>query len=129
MPTTAVESAGAPRPIGPYSPGVLVAAPSRFLFCSGQTPLDPATGQLVQGGIAAQTERVLDNLAAVLASAGLGFAHVVKTTVFLTDMADFDAMNEVYGRRFSSVRPARSTIQVAGLPRGASVEIELVAAG
>lgn len=127
MSTTAIASAQAPRPIGPYSPAVLARSPAQLLFCSGQTPLDPATGQLVEGGIEAQTERVLDNLEAVLAAAGMALANVAKTTVFLTDMADFEAMNAAYRRRFTGVLPARSTVQVAGLPRGARVEIELTA--
>jgi len=128
MSTTAITASGAPNPIGPYSPAVLLRASSGLLFCSGQTPLDPATGRLVEGAVETQTERVLDNLEAVLKAAGMTFANVVKTTVFLTDMRDFDAMNTVYGKRFTGVLPARSTVQVAGLPRGARVEIELTAA-
>ena len=123
-----VASPGAPRAIGPYSQAVRVAGPAgSLLFCSGQIPLDPATGELVPGGIAAQTEQVMRNVEAVLAAAGLGFEQVVKTTVFLVDLADFAAMNEVYGRRFTGACPARSTVQVAALPRGAAVEIEVVA--
>jgi 2-iminobutanoate/2-iminopropanoate deaminase len=128
MSRTAITSSDAPQPIGPYSPAVLVRAPAGFLFCSGQTPLDPATGRLVEGGVTVQTERVLDNLHAVLEAAGMTFANVVKTTVFLTDMGDFEAMNAAYRNRFAGVLPARSTVQVAGLPRGARVEIELTAA-
>jgi 2-iminobutanoate/2-iminopropanoate deaminase len=127
MSTTAITSAAAPEPIGPYSPAVLVRTPGSILFCSGQTPLDPASGQLVQGSVAAQTERVLDNLEAVLRAGEMTFANVVKTTVFLTDMGDFEAMNAIYGKRFTGVSSARSTVQVAGLPRGARVEIELTA--
>jgi 2-iminobutanoate/2-iminopropanoate deaminase len=114
----------APKAIGPYSQGVRV---GDLFFLSGQIPLDPATGELVPGDVAAQTERVLDNLAAVLVAAGLEFRHVVKTTIFLVDLADFAKVNELYGRRFPSEPPARSTVQVAALPRGARVEIEVVA--
>ena len=98
-----------------------------LVFCSGQVPLDPATGELVAGDIAAQTERILDNLAAVLAAAGSSLDRVIKTTVFLADMDDFSAMNDAYAERFGEHRPARSTIGVAGLPRGARIEIECVA--
>jgi 2-iminobutanoate/2-iminopropanoate deaminase len=128
MSTTAITSAAAPKPIGPYSPAVLVRGPASILFCSGQTPIDPASGQLVQGSVAVQTERVLDNLESVLRAADMTFANVVKTTVFLTDMGDFEVMNAVYEKRFTGVLPARSTVQVAGLPRGARVEVELTAA-
>ncbi|HEU5001878.1 MAG TPA: RidA family protein [Actinomycetota bacterium] len=121
---TAISSSGAPAAIGPYSQAVRA---GDYLFCSGQIPLDPETGELVGGGIAEQTTRVLENVRAVLASAGLEPADVVKTTVFLVSMADFPAMNEVYGRFFSDVPPARSTIGVAALPKGAAVEIEVVA--
>jgi 2-iminobutanoate/2-iminopropanoate deaminase len=124
-----VSSPAAPRAIGPYSQAVRVAGPGSVLFCSGQIPLDPATGELVQGDAAAQTEQVMRNVGAVLAAAGLGFEHVVKATVFLVDLADFAAVNEVYGRRFPAAPPARSTVQLAALPRGARVEIEVVAAG
>jgi 2-iminobutanoate/2-iminopropanoate deaminase len=124
----AIASPDAPRAIGPYSQAVLAEGPAgRTLFCSGQIALDPATGELVAGDVAAQTERVMRNVEAVLASAGMGFGDVVKTTVFLTDLADFAAMNEVYGRRFSGTFPARSTVQVAALPRGAGVEVEVLA--
>lgn len=121
---TAISSSGAPAAIGPYSQAIRA---GDLLFCSGQIPLDPATGELVGGGIAEQTARVLENLAAVLAAAGLGPGDVVKTTVFLMSMADFPAMNEVYARFFADVPPARSTIGVAALPRGALVEIEAIA--
>lgn len=121
---TAISSSGAPAAIGPYSQAMRV---GDFLLCSGQIPLDPATGELVGGGIAEQTARVLDNLAAVLAAAGLGPGDVVKTTVFLVSMADFPAMNEVYARVFADAPPARSTIGVAALPKGALVEIEAIA--
>lgn len=128
MPTRILQSEAAPKAIGPYSQAVLVERQgARTLYCSGQIPLDPVTGELVQGDIAAQTERVLANAAALLQAAGMTFANVVKTTVFLQDLADFAKMNEVYARRFQAPFPARSTVQVAALPRGAQVEIEIVA--
>jgi 2-iminobutanoate/2-iminopropanoate deaminase len=114
----------APKAIGPYSQAV---AEGGFLFTSGQVPLDPKTGELVAGGIEAATERVFDNLEAVLRKSGLTFADVVKATVFLARMDDFAAMNGVYAKRFGEHRPARSTVAVAALPRGAAVEIDLVA--
>lgn len=117
-------SANGPAAIGPYSHGVWA---GDLLYLSGQTPIDPATGKLVEGGVAEQTARVFDNLVAVLADAGLSLDDVVKTNVFLTTMDDFAAMNEVYGQRFTAPFPARSTVAVAGLPLGARVEIELVA--
>ena len=120
----AVESPGAPRALGPYSQGV---AAGDTVFCAGQVGLDPASGKLVPGGIAAETARVLENLGAVLAAAGLSLADVVKTTVFLADLAEFGAMNEVYGRHFTPPYPARATVQVAALPAGARVEIEAIA--
>jgi 2-iminobutanoate/2-iminopropanoate deaminase len=115
---------GAPKAIGPYSQGVVEGG---FVFCSGQIPLDPATGELVAGGIEASTERVLDNMEAVLKSAGLAFSDVVKTTVFLVKSEDFPAMNAVYALRFGDHRPARSTVIVAALPKGATVEIDMIA--
>lgn len=115
----------APKAIGPYSQGIIA---NGFLFSAGQIALDPATMEVVSGGIAEQTERVMLNLRSVLAAAGLGLEHVVKTTVFLLDMAEFTAMNEVYARHFGTHRPARSTVAVAGLPRGVRVEIEVIAA-
>ncbi len=114
----------APRAVGPYSQAV---AAGGLVFTAGQVGLEPATGELVAGGVAAETARALENLRAVLAAAGSGLERVVKTTVFLTDMADFAAMNEAYARVFGSHRPARSTVAVAALPRGARVEIEAVA--
>ena len=114
-----------PKAIGPYSQAVVAGG---FLFSAGQIALDPATMQVVEGGVPEQTERVFQNLQAVLASANLRFADVVKTTVFLRDMADFTAMNEVYARYMGEHRPARSTVAVAGLPRDVLVEIEMVAA-
>ncbi|NLH73118.1 MAG: RidA family protein [Verrucomicrobia bacterium] len=115
---------GSPAPVGPYSHAVRV---GDMLFCSGQIPIDPATGQLVTGDIRVQTERVLENIRTILEAERLGFESVVKTTVFLADMADFAGMNEVYARYFTRDFPARSTIAVAALPRGARVEIEVVA--
>jgi 2-iminobutanoate/2-iminopropanoate deaminase len=114
----------APAAIGPYSQGIVA---GNFLFTAGQIALDPATGQIVQGDVTAQTERVLENLTAVLESAGASWADVVKTTVYLQDMADFPRVNEVYGRMIGGARPARSTVQVSGLPRGVLVEIDAVA--
>ena len=114
----------APRAIGPYSQAVRA---GNFVFASGQIPIDPATGEFVPGGIAEQTEQVLKNLTALFAAAGVGLDQVVKTTVFLSDMNDFTAMNEVYGRFFSEAPPARATVQAARLPRDAKVEIEAIA--
>jgi 2-iminobutanoate/2-iminopropanoate deaminase len=119
-----IVSEGAPAPVASYSQAIKA---GKFLFCSGQIPLDPRTGTLVTGGIEAETERVLENLGAVLASAGAGFQDVLKCTVFLIDLADFTAMNGVYSKYFGDVPPARSTVQVAALPRGARVEIEAIA--
>jgi len=114
----------APAAIGPYAQAIKA---NGLLFCSGQIPLDPGTGELVAGDVTVQTERVMANIAAVLAAAGTGFGRVVKTTIFLADMGDFAAVNEVYGRRFPDHKPARSTVAVRSLPRGALVEIEVVA--
>jgi 2-iminobutanoate/2-iminopropanoate deaminase len=125
MPTKHVLTAQAPRPIGPYSQAVISGG---FLFCSGQIGLDPGTGQLVEGGIEAQTDRALLNLLAVLREAKMGPENVVKTTVYLADMADFQKMNEVYARHLGNEPPARTTIQAAGLPMGVRVEIDVVAA-
>lgn len=121
-----VASPHAPDAIGPYSQAIVA---NGFVFCSGQVALEPgSSGTLVGvGDVAAQTRRVFDNLAAVLAAAGVTLGHVVKTTVFLTDMANFAAMNQVYAERFGSHRPARATVAVAGLPKGALVEIEAIA--
>lgn len=118
----------APAAIGPYSQAV--EAPvgvGSLVFLSGQIPLDPATGELVKSTIAVETNRVLDNLAAVLAASGCTFANVVRTTIFLTDLGDFAAVNEAYGKRFSGTFPARATVQVAALPKGARVEIDAIA--
>ena len=115
----------APKAVGPYSQAVAV---GNLLFCSGQIPIKPATGELLQDDVSAQTTLVLENLRAVLRANGMTFEHVVKTTVFLTDLADFAAMNDVYAICFPGNQPARSTIQVAALPKGARVEIEAIAA-
>ncbi len=114
----------APGAIGPYSQAVKAGG---MVFCSGQIPIDPATGEFVPGGVAAQTEQVLRNLSEVLSAAGASLATVVKTSVFLAEMNDFAEMNEVYGRYFSENKPARATVQAAGLPRGARVEIDCIA--
>lgn len=119
-----VHSDGAPAAIGPYSQAVRSGG---LLFCSGQIPLDPKTGKMVEGGIEPQTERVLENLSAVLAAGGSAPGKVVKTTVYLTDLGDFPAMNRVYGKYFPVDPPARATVQVAKLPVGALVEIDAVA--
>ena len=119
-----VSTDGAPKAIGPYSQGIDTGS---LVFLSGQIPLDPATGQMVAGGIAEQTERVLQNLEAVLKASGLSMNHVVRTTVFLVDLGEFAAMNEVYARHFPKDHPARSTVQVAALPKGARVEIDAIA--
>ena len=115
---------GAPAAVGPYSQAIAI---DGFVFCSGQAALDPVTGALAEGGIEPETERVLANLTAVLDAAGCGWGDVVKSTVFLTDMADFAAMNAIYARYVSEPQPARSTIGVAALPKGACVEIEVIA--
>jgi 2-iminobutanoate/2-iminopropanoate deaminase len=125
MPTkTIVRPANAAPPIGPYNHAVRI---GDLLYTSGQIPIDPATGELVPGDIKAQTERVLENLKLILVDQGLTFAHVVKSTVFMTNLAEFAQMNAVYATSFATDAPARSTIQVAGLPKGASVEIEVIA--
>src|SRR5438034_2170534 len=120
-----ISTNAAPGAIGPYSQAVRSGS---FLFCSGQIPLDPKSGEIVSGDIAAQTRRVLDNIAAVLRAEGLTFDNVVKTTIFLTNLDDFQIVNEVYGSYFKQNPPARSTVQVSALPRGANVEIEVIAA-
>jgi 2-iminobutanoate/2-iminopropanoate deaminase len=120
-----VSTDAAPRAIGPYSQAVTW---GDLIYTAGQIALDPAPMEIVAGGITEQTERVLDNLEAVLKAAGSSFARVLKTTVFLRDMGDFAAMNEVYARRFGNHRPARSTVAAAGLPRNVLVEIEVIAA-
>jgi 2-iminobutanoate/2-iminopropanoate deaminase len=120
----AVSTPDAPAAVGPYSQAT---TGGEFLFCSGQIGLDPASGQLVPGGTPAETERVIANLAAVLRAAGAGLADVVKTTIYLVDMADFAVVNEIYGRSFGEPFPARATVTVAALPRGARVEIDAIA--
>jgi 2-iminobutanoate/2-iminopropanoate deaminase len=120
-----VQTEHAPAAIGPYSQGIVA---NGFLFTAGQIPLDPATGQIVTGSVAAQTERVMANLGAVLATVGASWKDVVKTTVFLHDMADFPVVNEVYAKTLGDARPARSTVQVSALPRGVQVEIDAIVA-
>jgi 2-iminobutanoate/2-iminopropanoate deaminase len=122
-----IASPKAPKAIGPYSQAVVThhVPGTQMLHAAGQIPIDPETGDLVAGDLTAQAERVMENIAAVLEHAGMSFAEVVKTTVFLVDLADFAAMNAVYARRFQGEFPARSTIQVAGLPKGARIEVEV----
>ena len=120
----AISAPDAPKAIGPYSPAIRA---GNLLFVSGQVPIDPATGAMVDGDIAAQTDRVMRNLHALLKAAGAGFEHVVRSTVFLADMNEFAAMNEVYGRYVADPPPARATVQVARLPRDVKVEIDLIA--
>ncbi len=119
-----VNSLSAPAAIGPYSQAIDA---GDFVFLSGQVPIDPKTGELVPGDIAAQTDRVLDNLAAVLEAAGCSFGDVVKTTIYLIDLGDFQTVNATYAKRFQSAPPARATIQVSALPKGARVEIDAIA--
>lgn len=126
MARTPLHSDSAPKAIGPYSQAIQVDA-GKLTFLSGQIPLDPKTGQLVEGDIAAQAERVMENLRAVLAAGGLTFEHVVRSTIFLADLNDFQKVNEVYGRCFQGAPPARVTVQAAALPRGAKVEIDAIA--
>ena len=125
MPKKHILTADAPKPIGPYSQAVISGG---LLFASGQIPIDPATGQMVEGDIAAQTERVIKNLLAVLKEAKMGPENIVKTTVFLASMADYPKMNEVYERFLGKQPPARSTVEAGALPKGAKVEIDLIAA-
>ena len=120
----AITAPGAPKAIGPYSPGIRA---GNLLFLSGQIPIDPATGALVDGGIAVQTEQVMRNIGALLEAAGAGFQHVVRTTVFLADMNEFTAMNECYAKFVTNPPPARATVQVARLPRDVRVEIDAIA--
>lgn len=121
-----IATEGAPAAIGPYSQAIKL---GDLLFCSGQIALDPATGKLVgEGDVKAQTKRVLDNLAAVLYEGGSGWAHVVKTTIYLTDLASFEVVNEIYGEHFGADPPARATVEVSRLPKGALVEIDAIAA-
>jgi 2-iminobutanoate/2-iminopropanoate deaminase len=120
----AVLTTNAPAPIGPYSQAI---RSEGLLFCSGQVGLDPTTGNLVEGGVAAQTMQAMKNIGAVLAQAGYSYSDIVKTTIFLVDMNDFATVNEAYGSYLESVKPARSTVAVAALPRGGRVEIEVIA--
>lgn len=119
-----IETQAAPAAIGPYSQGIVAGG---FLFTAGQIALDPATGKIVDGGIVEQTTRVLSNLREVLTAAGATWADVVRSTVYLVDLADFPTVNEIYGKHFGTARPARSTVQVEALPRGALIEIDLIA--
>jgi len=119
-----VSTEAAPAAIGPYSQAIIA---NGFLYTAGQIALDPATGQLVAGGVSEQTERVMTNLEAVLSASGASWADVVKTTVYLQDMSHFPIVNDLYGKRLGQARPARSTVQVSGLPRGALVEIDAIA--
>lgn len=124
-----ISTSDAPAAIGPYSQAVAVTG-GRTLYCSGQIALDPQTGQIVgEGDVAAQTRRVLDNLAAVLEAGGMGYDQIVKAGIFLADMGDFGVVNELYAQRFGSDPPARATVQVAGLPKGVLVEIDAIAVG
>ena len=124
MPHQRIETEAAPAAIGPYSQAIVAGG---FLFTAGQIALDPVTGKIVDGGIVEQTTRVLVNLREVLAKSGATWADVVKSTVYLLDLADFPTVNEIYGKHFGNARPARSTVQVAALPRGGLIEIDLIA--
>jgi 2-iminobutanoate/2-iminopropanoate deaminase len=124
VPHQHIETETAPAAIGPYSQGVVAGG---FLFTAGQIALDPKTGKIVEGGIVEQTSRVLANLREVLAEAGATWADVVRSTVYLVDLAEFPVVNEIYGKHLGSARPARSTVQVAALPRGGLIEIDLIA--
>jgi 2-iminobutanoate/2-iminopropanoate deaminase len=119
-----ISTSDAPAAIGPYSQAIRAGS---TIYCSGQIPLDPKTGQIISGGIDAQTRRVLDNIAALLKAESLGFGNIVKTTIFLTNLSDFQTVNEIYGSYFKSQPPARSTVQVSALPKGANIEIEVIA--
>jgi 2-iminobutanoate/2-iminopropanoate deaminase len=124
MKKSIIKTDKAPSAIGPYEQGILM---GDFLFTSGQIALDPATGQMVQGEVELETERVLNNIEAILKAAGMSMNNVLKTTVYMTDLAQFTRMNQVYEKFFSENKPARATVQVAGLPKGAKVEIDVVA--
>ena len=124
MSRRAVTTGRAPKPVGPYAQAI---ATGDLVFCAGQVGLDPSTGKLVPGGVVPETTRAIENLAAVLEAAGLGLADVVKTTVYVADLADFAAVNEIYGRFFRAPHPARATVQVAALPAGARIEIDAIA--
>ena len=125
MPKEIIDVASAPAPVGPYS---VATAAHGFIFFSGQVGVDPSTGSVAEGGVEAEARQIISNLTAMLADVDLTPADVVKSTIFLTDIADFGAVNEIYGAAFEGANPARSTVQVAGLPLGASVEIEVIAA-
>jgi 2-iminobutanoate/2-iminopropanoate deaminase len=120
-----ISTSKAPAAIGPYSQAI---SSGGFLFCSGQIPLDPSSGEMVCGSIEEETTRVMENLQAVLAAAGISFEQVVKTTLYIVDMVDFPVVNQIYGRYFSEIKPARVTVAVAALPRGARIEIDAIAA-
>ena len=119
-----ISTSEAPAALGPYSQAVRIGS---TIYCAGQIPLDPKSGQIVSKDISEQTRRVLDNISAILKAEGLSFEHIVKTTIFLTDLADFQTMNEIYGSYFKQAPPARSTVQVAALPKAARIEIEAIA--
>jgi len=121
---SAVSTESAPKALGPYSQAIKA---GQFLFVSGQVPIDPATGEIVTGGVADQTRRALQNIGEILAAGGASLQHVVRTTVYLADLTDFAAMNEVYATFFTALQPARSTIQAARLPRDARIEIDVIA--
>ena len=120
-----ISTSEAPAAVGPYSQAIRI---GNLVFCSGQIPLDPETGEIVPGDVNAQTRRVMENITAVLRAEGLNFENIIKTTIFLTNLTDFQTVNELYGSHFKSDPPARSTVQVAALPKGANVEIEVIAA-
>jgi 2-iminobutanoate/2-iminopropanoate deaminase len=120
-----ISTTEAPAAVGPYSQAVRI---GNLVFCSGQIPLDPESAQIVQGDITAQARRVMENISALLRAEGLAFKDIVKTTIFLTDLSNFQTVNELYGSYFKSDPPARSTVQVAALPKGANIEIEVMAA-
>jgi len=121
-----IQTPQAPAAIGPYSQAISV---DGWLYCSGQIALDPATGEIVEGGTAEETRQVLGNLSAVLEAAGLGFGDVVRTTIYLVDLGEFGTVNELYGQAFGETRPARATVEVSALPKGARVEIDCIARG
>jgi 2-iminobutanoate/2-iminopropanoate deaminase len=125
MPKKILEAPSAPAPVGPYA---VATEANGFVFVSGQVGIDPATGKLVEGGVAAETHQIMKNLGAILGDVGLGYADIVKTTIFLADMADFPVVNDAYGQYVAAAKPARSTVEVAALPLGVQVEIEVIAA-
>lgn len=125
MPKKILEAPSGPKPVGPYS---VVTEANGFVFVSGQGAMDPATSTIVAGGVEAEAEQVMKNIGAILSDVGLGYGDIVKTTIFLTDMGDFPKVNEIYGRYVADAKPARSTVEVAGLPLGIQVEIEVIAA-